>query len=689
MMERVIYHVTKKPYADTVLKNRIAVVEFHDSFGLLEMDIPELPDGTVLSFSGSGFRITGFTGGVKEENTAKIPILKDILAFYEKTKEFIPGRDFRDICKKYAGNLCLFFEQNPYFFFSGAFFKESEIAQFSFTPEDVSRYILPVTFEQRRQEIMTMIEHELILSETEGNTGTPYRILCKRVSEKLAKIRHPLNAGKSEKNRNNEQNLTAFINFSNAALDPENDSCRFYMDTAEMSGDTVVFRKKIYDLEKRIYEKVKKWVEHPNTLSVDSTPSPFLSGEQNKAIGHSFRDANMTIITGGPGTGKTAIINEIIRKTLACDPSVRICAAAPTGKATKRAKETITKNSRTFVSTTHMIVNYGKPSDQSGFMDKQYHLIIIDESSMLPLDVFDMLLNSTTPDMTKFILIGDVDQLPSVDAGNILEDLIKIGVPSFVLKENYRSGEDIVGFSRQINKGILNRHIMKDISAGIKNGKGIFFRDISGMVKEDIFQEIYHTAKEAGDASWTVLLSRKEGKYSAQSVNAYIAREERSGNKRKNVPFYYSYYADDPVIALRTNYDDSDNKQYYNGDTGKVLDAMPEGREIVYQVKLNGEDHETYIKEEDLSLAYALTIHKSQGSEYDTVILFIPENENFISRKLLYTAVTRASGKVVIFSTLPTLERAVRNTSDSDRITLLSTLPKLERTTGKETGGSL
>lgn len=672
-MERKIFRVIKNPLAGTDREKRLAVVEFHDGLGMLEMDIPEFPEGTVLDFNGGEFRISGYDPAGKtdrEKNTERLCKIRDAYEFYLSVRDMIPYADYRQIAKKYAGNLAFFFHENPYFFFSTAFFDPEEIAEYSFSPKDIIRHIIPRTFEERRQEILAMIEYALVLSEKNGNTGMLYKDLYKTVSDAMAEAGHPLSAD------NGEHNLTAFINFSNAFFreNTEENSMRFCMDPVHVTMDTVVYRKHIYDLEYNICKKVKTWLEHKNTVLIDEIRDERLSGEQRRAIEGCFKEENINIITGGPGTGKTTVIDAIIDRVLSHDKNAAVCVTAPTGRATKRIKESLCARRNVKICTIHKLVGYGKKQGEEPGTDRQYRLIIIDESSMLPLDVFYMLLKSASPDITKLILIGDVDQLPSVDAGNIFEDLINLGIPTSRLTRNYRSGGYITEFAGKINKGIMDMNILSPYrGTDDLNGtsQGLFFRDISGCSPEAVIKMVTEAAAylQRGEDTWTVMLSKREWDiFSAESLNMRIAQQYRKRHPDRNI--WYDYMEGDLVMACRTNYDPSDNKNYYNGDIGHVIYGSSSGKEIEYKVKLHGESSDTFISGNDLSLAYAMTVHKSQGSEYDTVLILIPKGDLHISKKLLYTAITRAKKTAVIFSTPDMLERAVH--CEEKRVTLLS-----------------
>lgn len=687
-MRRTIFRVIKNPCATTKKESRMAIVDFHDEFGMLKLDIPVLPRGTVIetepsSFSGEKeekWEVVDYEpyGVCNEKKDVKLSYIKDIANFYKMTKTIIPTKDFYAICKAYPGNLCFYYKENPYFMFSPSFFSDEAIKNFEINPENIARVSVPRTFEERRQEIASFINYELVLTERAGNTGMPYEKLLAKVKNRLELVGHILNANDPDE----ESNFSAFINYSNLFLNKYDSSCRFFMDTTNFTSQSLVFRRATYDLENTIYQKVKQLLNTPCSIVADDEKYEDLSDDQNEAVNNVFSDGNICIITGGPGTGKTTVIKKIIDKALTKMPGIKIKVVAPTGSASKRAKEAIGfVSSDVAISTIHRLVGFGKDSEASENGEnavKEASLIIIDEGSMLPLNVFKTLLEQMDPTKTKIVLIGDKDQLPSVDAGNILVDLINLGIPTYYLKDNFRSVGNIVEFANKINNKILDASMMHKISSidEVPDSPGVYFIDISSKqeteIEEDVSQFAF-TKEENGD-SWTVLSARKQGSLAANALNMVIAKKLRS--HRTEHKYVYEYEAEDRVIALRTNYSVSDNNCYYNGDVGKIIDGSYEKNEIVYVVKLDGENSDTFVKSSDLSLAYNLTIHKSQGREYKTVGLIVPD-DNFMSKKLLYTGVTRAKESIVIWSTTDALQHAINRNYDEFRTTLLSVMPKL------------
>lgn len=753
---RIIFRITRKT---NTLANTTSIVEFFDSYGMIETQIPDFPRGTVLEFDSLGnWTVVGYCGNetnlnllndakCKEEDliedneveeveesdaeTERVQNkslkqkekfeemfrkLKDVEDFYKLTKEVIHPADFDVISKKYAGSLCTIFKINPYFMFSPAYFEREVIDGMSISIGEISNKFPPRTFDERKQQIISYIDYELFCNEKRGNTGITYKNLFQKVKSRLKSINQPLNV--FETNGSKGRNITAFINASNAygkdGLDSR-ESCRFYMDYSNMTMDTLVFRKETFDIEKSICDYVLEWMSIPNTLSYRLSEMSSLCQEQKESVEGVFKNGNINIITGGPGTGKTTVISEIINSILNGDDTSIICVVAPTGKATKRIKESLSNSLlkekteeevesimlNVKISTIHKLVGFGKKNGNDDFEEENHYdiknvsAVIIDESSMLPLDVFHLLLKSLDPYRTKIILVGDVDQLPSVDAGNVFNDLIDMGVPTSRLKINHRSSNKVWQFAKKFNNGVFDESLLRPIlNINDVDGPGIYFRDTSNTPERLVKKEISDYAmkleekyQEDESNSWIVLSpirditadSFAENSFSSR-LNLEIANKIRRLNNENT--FVFDFAKNDRVIAVETQYGANEQNSYYNGDVGIIKDVVSDyNGKLEYLVSIDGNDYDTYIDQNKLELAYSLTIHKSQGSEYQFVNIYISAGEALgektknkrsnITRKLLYTAITRAKSIVVIHASKKDLEYALNNLSDAKRTTYL------------------
>lgn len=739
-MERTIYRVIKKPKSDSNYKNRLSIVDFHDCYGMCELDIPVLPRGTVIEVpclskedvllgkkayvNPNDWKVVDYYNDNERDDDKCKEILekiKDLESFYKKIKNIIGYDDFYTIAHKYAGNICSLYNENPYFLFSLSFFTLEEIKNFRISPKEIAKSIDAKTFEIRRQEILAFIHYELLKSETSGHTGISYSELIEEINKNLIEIGRGLT--KLEK-----KYFSAFINYSNSFLYPNDETARFYMDDTNLNKNTLVYRSKSYVLENYIYNKIQEMLLSPCEL-IDPNPTnlftkniPF-SDEQLNAISSVFSSytvsemlkndnsfvGNFSIITGGPGTGKTSIIKEIIEKAKASieaskdNKNKNIMILTPTGRATKRVKvslcyQNMLQTSNFAIKTIYKSVDFGKEKIEEETKEylKSTKLILIDESSMLSLDVFKRLLENIDARITKIVLIGDVDQLPSVDAGNILEDLIKLGVPTARLTKNYRSGDAILDFAYKIkNKetdfSVLNRiDKLEDIDFDNSN---LYFMDITGIrlnsynktkfrkrIKDIVANFAKKANKEVGESNWISLTSIKtnEEKLSSKSLSKEIAYRFRKENGIDEEFINTDLYHKDRVIICKTKYGKSeqDNEdQYYNGDIGVITDDEPIVGDctLQYYVELEEENNRRVcVDRKNLELAYTLTIHKSQGSEYEVVCIIIPEKTKFLTRRLLYTGITRAKRIVLLLSEEEILEYVINNDKNEIRNTFLS-----------------
>lgn len=415
-----------------------------------------------------------------------------------------------------------------------------------------------------------------------------------------------------------------------------------------------------------------------------------LSDEQRAAIRMALSN-NVSIITGGPGTGKTTIINTIVKILEYLD--IKVALAAPTGRAAKR----ITETSGVPAMTIHRMLEYVYSEDEHDMefgrneenpLEEQ--AIIVDEASMIDLLLMDGLLKAIKPG-TRLIIVGDADQLPSVGAGNVLRDMINSEyIPTARLREIFRqAGESlIVVNAHMINKGeypyfnekdkdffMMHRQSEDDILATIKD---LF----SGRL-----QNYYEFIKTGYDIQ--VLTPTKKGTLGTVNLNNVLQEvlNPPAEGKREKKQGSRILREGDKVMQIRNNYmmewkQDGNFKSgrgVFNGDMGVIERIDPDFGMVAvrYDDKLV-----TYEAEElqELELAYAITVHKSQGSEFPAVIMpmswFPPM---LMTRNLLYTAVTRGKKLVVVVGFEDRLKSMVDNNRIDERYTgLTSRLKKID-----------
>ena len=370
----------------------------------------------------------------------------------------------------------------------------------------------------------------------------------------------------------------------------------------------------------------------------------------------------VTVVTGGPGTGKTTIIKAIIGIYSA--RTEKIYLAAPTGRAAKRMAEATGRDARTI----HRMLDYkfGKftHNEENPLMAD---VVIIDEASMIDIVLMHNLLRAIPPN-AKLVLVGDRNQLPSVGAGNVLKDIINCGrIPVMRLEDIYRQARE--------SDIVVNAHrIISGSNPQFRGMESDFFM-MEREEPEDIRSCILELAAERLPTKYgyspisdiQVIAPMRKGEIGTIKLNECL-QDRLNPNGSEISAGLRRYRTGDKVMQIKNNYE----KDVYNGDVGIIGNIDLETREV----SVNFEGREigySYHDLEQLQLAYAISVHKSQGSEYPVVIMPV-STQHFImlQRNLLYTAVTRAKKLVVLVGTAKALGMAVRNNRIMQRNTRLS-----------------
>ena len=409
--------------------------------------------------------------------------------------------------------------------------------------------------------------------------------------------------------------------------------------------------------------------------------------EQVQAIIESCR-SNVLILTGGPGTGKTTTVNGIIHMLKKHGMDAILC-AAPTGKASKRMKETTGEKAQTIHRTLEVKSEgaYGFKFGKNEKAPLEGDAIIIDESSMIDMELMASVLKAI-PEGMKLILVGDIDQLPSVGCGNVLHEMIDSNVVPIVrLKTIFRQAAEsqIIKNAHLINEGVV---------PSFKNNRNgdYFFMDVDGMEQERIRDYIVTYVCDnlpryynVGADEIQVLAPMKKGPTGVWELNDYIQNRINPPSATKQIIPCNDHLlrVGDKVMYTCNDYD----KKIFNGDVGKIVsicltqneaddadeDNADESAKRGFVVDFDGNRvHFDLSKAQDFILAYATTIHKSQGSEYDIVVMpLTTANYIMLQRNLLYTAVTRAKKVFVLFGQKNAVARAVKNLTVVNRNTRL------------------
>lgn len=386
-----------------------------------------------------------------------------------------------------------------------------------------------------------------------------------------------------------------------------------------------------------------------------------LADVQMQAI-ESAVEHGVLVLTGGPGTGKTTIIKGIIKALE--QAGCQILLAAPTGRAARRLAESTGREARTI----HRMLEYQPSEGRFAFGRNEYEpleadVVIVDEASMLDIVLANYLLRALATGC-RLVLVGDIDQLPSVGAGNVLGDIIRSGsMPVIRLTQVFRQANEssIVMNAHKINQGampVLNK------SADFR------FADIDSeeQAANKIAQLYLQKLAEYSQQEIQVLAPMHKQVCGVQNLNKLLQNivNPETEDKAEVNTFKYLFREGDKVMQIKNNYD----KDVFNGDIGIIhsIDsvinvAYPERTELV-----------SYSKAEldELELAYAISVHKSQGSEYKCVILaMVMGHYIMLQRNLLYTAVTRAKERVDIIGKLRAVQMAIANNKTKMRYSLL------------------
>jgi len=372
------------------------------------------------------------------------------------------------------------------------------------------------------------------------------------------------------------------------------------------------------------------------------------------------------VITVGPGVGKTTLVNSILKVFRAKRINIGLC--APTGRAAKRLAESTGMEAKTV----HRLLEFDPPAFAFKHNDENpldVDLLVIDEASMMDIALMNQLLKAV-PSSTALLIVGDVDQLPSVGPGAVLADIIESGqIPTVRLTEIFRQAATsrIIVNAHKINQGQVTQ---------AENGGDLSdFYCIAAETPEDVFAQLIQVVTERIPKRFgfhpvndiQVLTPMNRGGLGARSLNVEL-QARLNGDSEPKVTKYGSTYAPgDKVIQNVNNYD----KEVFNGDIGTVQKIDLE--ESLLQIQFDDRIVEYEFNElDEISLAYATSIHKSQGSEYPVVVIPLAmQHYMLLERNLLYTGVTRGKKPVVIVAQPKALGMAVRTQRSQKRLTNL------------------
>lgn len=465
-------------------------------------------------------------------------------------------------------------------------------------------------------------------------------------------------------------------------------------------GIELVYLTPFYKAEATIAEKLVGLRDAPNVKEIKGFKEELkdiekhsdieLSQKQREAV-KVVNDNNVCVITGGPGTGKTTIIKTIIELYERHQKKIVLC--APTGRAAKRMTEATGKEAKTL----HRLLEIGKIEEEGGIESTDYEVapldadvIIVDEMSMVDVFLMNYLLKAVYKG-TKVILVGDADQLASVGPGSIIEDIIKSEViPTIHLDKIFRQAAEskIVVNAHRVNKG---ETFMSKEEAKENATKEDFFY-IKKASQEGMLEEVISLCKGRlqtfGDYNFfeniQVLSPTKKGLLGTKELNQALQQHlnPESDFKEEKSSMGVIFREGDRIMQIRNNYDmywERTTPEYengsgiFNGEYGTIqkIDSLEK------QVKIQFDDDKiawyAFSELEQIEHAYAITIHKSQGSEFDVVILpLAPSSPILLTRNLLYTALTRAKKLLIVLGSDKVIQYMLQNTDTKKRNTGLT-----------------
>lgn len=440
--------------------------------------------------------------------------------------------------------------------------------------------------------------------------------------------------------------------------------------------------RKIVELSRVEFDEIE--IDLDNEIKkIQETEDIEFGNKQIIAIKESLENG-MIVITGGPGTGKTTTINAIIK--ICEDLKLDVVLGAPTGRAAKRMTETTGKEAKTI----HRLLEFAPFESEMGFnKDEDSPLegdvIIIDEASMIDILLMNNLLKAIDPG-TRLILVGDIDQLPSVGPGNVLKDIINSGVINVVmLDEIFRQAEEsmIIVNAHKINKGeklILNQKDKDFYFMNQRTTRGTV-ETIINLNKERLPN--FYGVDPIRDIQ--VLTPMKKGEVGINSLNKHLqaSLNPKSPDKEERQFGDELFRVGDKVMQIKNNYKTEwklirrgiqvdTGEGVFNGDFGYITDI--DNEEKVVRVLFDEEKEVEYefTQLDELKLAYATTVHKSQGSEFPVIVMPIHWGPPMLlTRNLIYTAVTRARQLVVLVGEERYMDMMIKNNKIATRYSSL------------------
>jgi len=467
-----------------------------------------------------------------------------------------------------------------------------------------------------------------------------------------------------------------------SALEMDSELARAAVDELAQAGEifveqasehTAVYLKRLHEAEVSVATRIKELdaarpiakpvIDRAVEAALKATELD-LSREQVQALRTALQ-SRVTVITGGPGTGKTTLLKSIIAAL--DDVGFKPTLAAPTGRAARRLQEATGRDAKTI----HRLLEYAP--ETGGFVrGKEFPLkanfVIVDEASMMDIELASSLLAALMPNCS-LLLVGDRDQLPSVGPGSVLKDIIASELlPVVALREVYRQARQsmIVANAHRLNRGEF------PLLSNDPEGDFFFFErnapdDVLATIKQLVHQRLIGRFGVNDPRDIQVLTPMNRGPLGTQILNRELqnllnpaGHELRAGDRILR--------EGDRVIQLRNDYD----KGVFNGSIGRIVRVDSEKARLTIAFEETHADYDVSELDE-IGLAYAISVHKSQGSQYRAVVMPIHSSHYLMLRRnLLYTAITRAEKVCVLVGTKNALQQAVRNQDERKRFSRLA-----------------
>ena len=629
----------------------ITAVKIANRFGMDTFDVIENHPEWLTDISG----ITRKKAAAISESFREQSELRGAMMFF---KDYMGTGEITKVYKRLGASAVGVVKENPYILCNGEYgipFDKADAiaASFGFSPDCEMRVLSGIQY---------VLKYN---ANTNGHTCLPREKLVSATAALLS-----ISAdGVSEK-------IDAFIN--------NKDIYQYVCD-----GDALIMSADVNDREEYIANKMRSLAKEVVQLSSMDISSLIQKIEMRLGVKYADRqreaifrcmNGGVTIITGGPGTGKTTIVKGII--SIFSDLNFKTALAAPTGRAAKRMSEATGEEAKTI----HRLLEMERTdSDELRFnrdarnpLDES--VVIVDEASMIDLSLMSALAHAIKRG-TRLILIGDSDQLPSVGAGNVLDDLIASGVIDTVrLTEVFRQSKEslIITNAHKINSGESPSLTVTD--------NDFFFvrreseREIADTIADLITKRLPKTYGESIREEIQVISPSKKGAGGVELLNAELQSRvnPKATFKKEKSSHGVIFREGDRVMQVVNNYDIEWQKNglsgfgIFNGDIGVIesIDFKEETLNIWFDDRFVKYDFDNL---EELELSYAITVHKSQGSEYPVVIIPMYSCPPMLmTRNLLYTAVTRAKKMVILVGRSDIPDRMVRNNREVLRYTTLS-----------------